>query len=514
MWSTVAIVSSGILDSTTLGRSLVTVADAAALRTLAGLGTSATLNVDTDGTLAANSDSLIATQKAVKSYVDGLLSANDVMVFKGVLDCSANPNYPAANAGDNYRVSVAGKIGGASGVNVDPGDWLICTADGTASGNHATVGSSWAIIQANLDGILTTADIGVSLQGYDAGLQALAAFNTNGIVCQTADNTFAGRTLTGVTNRTTVTNGDGVSGNPTIDISATYAGQATITTVGVVSTGTWQGSAVAVLYGGTGSTTASGARTSLGLAIGSDVQAYDAGLVSLASLSATGIVVCTADNVFTSRTLTGTSNKITVTNGDGVSGAPTVDIAGTYVGQTSITTLGTITTGGWQGTAVAVLYGGTGATSASAARRNLGTYRYVTTSDASKVSNTTYGVVNGELAHALTNNVRYHIVARIPFTSGSSGGIKTRLGTLLPTTIRGFCRILDLNGAVVAAGRVTDYTTSIGLTAVASGIIEWDIYAHNTSGSANIAILFAQNASNATATIALEGSTMEILEQD
>ncbi len=34
------------------------------------LGTSSTLNTDTDTTLAANSDSLIATQKAVKAYVD------------------------------------------------------------------------------------------------------------------------------------------------------------------------------------------------------------------------------------------------------------------------------------------------------------------------------------------------------------------------------------------------------------------------------------------------------------
>jgi hypothetical protein len=50
----------------------------------------------------------------------------------------------------------------------------------------------------------------------------------------------------------------------------------------------------------------------------------------------------------------GTANRITVT-------ADAVDIALTYVGQTSITTLGTVGTGVWQGTAVAVAYGGTGA---------------------------------------------------------------------------------------------------------------------------------------------------------
>lgn len=50
----------------------------------------------------------------------------------------------------------------------------------------------------------------------------------------------------------------------------------------------------------------------------------------------------------------GTADRITV-NPD------TVDIASTYVGQASITTLGTITTGVWNGTIVGTLYGGTGA---------------------------------------------------------------------------------------------------------------------------------------------------------
>lgn len=64
-------------------------------------------------------------------------------------------------------------------------------------------------------------------------------------------------------------------------------------------------------------------------------------------------------------TITGTSGKITVTNGTGASGNPTITIDSGYVGQTSITTLGTIATGVWQGTTVAVLYGGTGTTTST-----------------------------------------------------------------------------------------------------------------------------------------------------
>jgi hypothetical protein len=126
----------------------------AASNTISNLATSmfAASVVDTDGTLAANSDTRLASQKAVKTYVDGIVAANDAMVFKGVIDCSSNPNYPAADRGHTYRVSVAGKIGGGSGLNVEVGDILLCQTDSTSAGNHATVGSAWSVIQTNLDG--------------------------------------------------------------------------------------------------------------------------------------------------------------------------------------------------------------------------------------------------------------------------------------------------------------------------------------------------------------------------
>jgi hypothetical protein len=208
---------------------------------------------------------------------------------------------------------------------------------------------------------------------------------------------------------------------------STWAGSTNIDTVGTIATGTWQGTEVAVLYGGTGAATASGARTNLGVAIGTNVQAWSTKLDALAALGngfayqgggvwgaaapgdlavsgasvqvtqarglretagpttlamgavadgallrrsgtsiigaaigsvvqaydailagvvalagTTGIVVKSAASTFVTRTLTAGSGQVLVTNGDGVSGNPTVDIEAAFLsGQYAMTYIGT-----------------------------------------------------------------------------------------------------------------------------------------------------------------------------
>ena len=61
-----------------------------------------------------------------------------------------------------------------------------------------------------------------------------------------------------------------------LDGKSATTGNASIATVGTVSSGTWEATDVAVLHGGTGASSASSARTNLGLVIGTNVQAYDA----------------------------------------------------------------------------------------------------------------------------------------------------------------------------------------------------------------------------------------------
>jgi len=106
---------------------------------------------EAEGLNSSDNDTSFPTTAAVKDYADALIGANDAMVFKGAIDCSADPNYPAASVGWVYKVSVTGNIGGASGPEVEENDQLLCIAD-NAGGTHATVGSSWSIIQANIDG--------------------------------------------------------------------------------------------------------------------------------------------------------------------------------------------------------------------------------------------------------------------------------------------------------------------------------------------------------------------------
>lgn len=158
-------------------------------------------------------------------------------------------------------------------------------------------------------------------------LAALEALASTGLAARTAASTWATRTITGTADKIDVADGNGVSANPTITISATYAGQTSIVTLGTVTTGTWNGTDVAVTAGGTGASDASTARTNLGLAIGTNVQAWDADLDAIAALGSTGIAVRSAANTWVQRVIAATANQISVADGGGVAANPTISLA-------------------------------------------------------------------------------------------------------------------------------------------------------------------------------------------
>lgn len=142
---------------------------------------------------------------------------------------------------------------------------------------------------------------------------------------------------------------------------------------------------VPISSGGTGATTAAGARSNLGLGTlavqnasavaitGGTVSGVSISSSTAALLSGTIAAVPSSASDITNKSyvdsmvggsvasVTGTLNRITSTGGIN----PVIDISASYVGQSSITTLGTIATGVWQGTLIGSTYGGTGVNNGS-----------------------------------------------------------------------------------------------------------------------------------------------------
>jgi hypothetical protein len=135
-----------------------------------------------------------------------------------------------------------------------------------------------------------------------ANIDSLVA-DTADINAGTIDNTIIGATTPAAATFTNLT----VSTGSTINFSgATVSNGGTFTTV-TISGGSITGiTDLAIADGGTGASTASAARTNLGVAIGTNVQAYDAGLQSISGLTTTAdqMIYTTSSDTYATASLT------------------------------------------------------------------------------------------------------------------------------------------------------------------------------------------------------------------
>lgn len=192
----------------------------------------------------------------------------------------AGDEFAVNRAGDSFRVELgtmaaeaAADYYSSSEVDTLLGSYLTTASAASTYLTSASAASTY-LTQANAASTyLTQANAASNYQPLDADLTAFAALSsTAGLIAKTAANTYAQRTLTGPSEGITVSNGNGASGNPT-------------------------------------------------LALANDLGAIEA-------LASTGFAARTTTDTWAQRTITGTANQIAVTNGDGVSGNPTLALTG------------------------------------------------------------------------------------------------------------------------------------------------------------------------------------------
>jgi len=110
--------------------------------------------------------------------------------------------------------------------------------------------------------------------------------------------------------------------NNGINISPTYIGQTTITTIGTITNGVWNAATLDIAHGGTNATTADQALTNLG------AMKFN-GLANSLKDAGVGIMVNNNGSAVARKIVSGTPDKIVVNNPNGETGDITISLTGT-----------------------------------------------------------------------------------------------------------------------------------------------------------------------------------------
>ena len=227
----------------------------------------------------------------------------------------------------NLNTEVGTKLDSATYTAADVLSKLL-TVDGSGSGidadlldgrNSATANTVNTVVHRDSSGNFSAGTITATLVGNVTGN---LTGNVTGTVTGNATNVDGTVAINnGGTGATTAAN---ARTNLELGTMATQASNSVSITGGSIAGIT----DLAIADGGTGASTVAQARTNLGLVLGSDVQPFSNNLTALAAITTHGLFVKNTAGTAITRSIAG-STSITVTNGDAVSGNPTIALSGT-----------------------------------------------------------------------------------------------------------------------------------------------------------------------------------------
>ena len=207
-----------------------------------------------------------------KSYNDG--SNTLTITNSGVVSLTGTANEIAVSASN-------GSVTLSLPANVTISNNLVVTGDLTVQGNVTTLNTATVVVEdKNIVLANTASPTDSSADG--AGITILGATNKTFNWADSTDSWTSSEHLDLAAGKVLKIGTSEVLSNTTLASSVVTS---SLTSLGTITVGTWNGTTVGLPYGGTGATTASGARTNLGLVIGTDIQAYDGELTALAGLT-------------------------------------------------------------------------------------------------------------------------------------------------------------------------------------------------------------------------------------
>jgi len=249
----------------------VTITDlASATLTASVVADSVALGTDTTGNYVAS----VAAGTGISVSNTGVEGGTFTVTNSGVVSLTGTNNEVTVSAANG-----AVTLGLASNVTI--ADTLTVTGDLIVQGNTTTLNTATLVVEDKNIVLANTASPSDAASD-GAGITVLGDTNKTFNWVDSTDSWTSSENMDLAAGKVFSINGTTVLSNNTLGSGVVTS---SLTSVGTISTGTWQAGTIAISYGGTGATTASQARTNLGLAIGTDVQAYDAELAAIAGLT-------------------------------------------------------------------------------------------------------------------------------------------------------------------------------------------------------------------------------------